>query len=165
MNNAHITDETSHTLHDFALIEWCLDKVAEQGERAAGFGGCKYRYHPKEGGTLKCAVGHCIPDRQYSLNVEGGTLFAIGHMCKPKLRKSKKMDRVLEGRFDLRQLQMLCFAQAVHDNSSSFEVFLEKLKELKDMNQFLRESLIIRISLNHIATARSFLTTPQEDVL
>lgn len=108
------------------LIDKAYTGVVEQGQLSVDINGaCRYRMVTDKGQTLKCGVGHLIPDLEYTSRLEG-------HVCAGKLIRSVLTKTY--GDFSDLQWSAITAVQGAHDYSSSLvgSTDKEKLDDFKE---------------------------------
>lgn len=137
MNN--ITDANCHLLTNFNLMLWAANQVIAQGKLGeCPNGTCVYRQYREGQSTLKCAVGHCIPDADFKDDFEG-TQIDVG-------RKSPtEVYGYLKTRFSDTQIKCLEYLQMQHDSSPTFDAFVGIVAKLRALSESERDSLLSKI--------------------
>lgn len=155
-----ITPENCHLLPPYELMIWSLDQVIAQGEMSSSGSACYYRSPRSTRKVNRCAVGHCIPDRDYTAEIEGssvGNTFFAGVSSDSHQQLSLRMlDRTIGRRFSRDQLAVLRFCQRVHDGAANFHYFSETVRNIKALP---KEPLTARI------LARAVISTDACDTL
>lgn len=132
-----ITPENCHLSTPYGLLIWSLDQVVAQGTRShdPSDHACKYRKQEPDGTLLKCGVGHCITDHEYSSKMESSAMVAVldayssGTM--PTHEPTRLLFLAMIRRFDWRQMKALQYAQWVHDFALTFEIFKQQVARIK----------------------------------
>ena len=134
-----INAKNCHTLEPGQLLLWILRGLIDQGVRSTNpdTGACRYRGESEDGKVLKCAAGMCIPDEDYSYQMEGAPVISV-----------LTAGRYFSSRFSSLQIKVLAATQNIHDTKAFKSPLMYWQRAYESLGAMPEDLLHVRIVHN-----------------